>query len=75
MPKYTKEEKAQKRIDKIVDDVLARAQNGEFKKHADYHGDTGHAFTDERVLGDPEEPRCRVPVIGPIRKLPLPEGQ
>ncbi|MGW0700033.1 putative T7SS-secreted protein [Streptomyces sp. NPDC002867] len=50
MPKYTKEEKAQKRIDKIVDDVLARAQNGEFKKHADYHGDTGHGFTDERVV-------------------------
>ncbi|MEV6617180.1 putative T7SS-secreted protein [Streptomyces sp. NPDC051051] len=50
MPKYTKEEKAQKRIDKIVDEVLARAQNGELKKHADYHGDTGHGFTDERVL-------------------------
>lgn len=50
MPKCTKEEKAQKRIDKIVDDVLARAQNGELKKHADYHGDTGHGFTDERVL-------------------------
>jgi RHS repeat-associated protein len=39
MPKYTKEEKAQKRIDKIVD-----------KKHADYHGDKTHGFTDERVL-------------------------
>ncbi|MFD5944501.1 putative T7SS-secreted protein [Streptomyces collinus] len=50
MPKYTKEEKAQKRIDKIVDDVLARAQNGELKKHADYHGDKTHGFTDERVL-------------------------
>lgn len=50
MPKYTKEEKAQKRIDKIVDEVLARAQNGELKKHADYHGDTTHGFTDERVL-------------------------
>ncbi|MFI5883466.1 putative T7SS-secreted protein [Streptomyces sp. NPDC051554] len=50
MPNYTKEEKARKRVDKIVDDVLARAQNGELKKHADYHGDTGHGFTDERVL-------------------------
>ncbi|MFG2027728.1 putative T7SS-secreted protein [Streptomyces sp. NPDC048825] len=50
MPKYTKEEKAQKRIDKVVDEVLGRAQNGEFKKHADYHGDTSHGFTDERVL-------------------------
>ncbi|MFM9496158.1 putative T7SS-secreted protein [Streptomyces galilaeus] len=49
-PKYTKEEKAQKRIDKVVDEVLSRAQNGEFKKHADYHGDTSHGFTDERVV-------------------------
>jgi RHS repeat-associated protein len=50
MPKYTKEERARKRIDKIVDDVLARAQNGEIKKHRDYHGDDMHAFSDERVL-------------------------
>ncbi|GAA2933550.1 hypothetical protein GCM10010518_20510 [Kitasatospora cinereorecta] len=50
MPKYPKEEKAQKRIDKILDGIVERAENGGFKKHADYHGDTGHAFTDERVL-------------------------
>ncbi|MFE1955468.1 putative T7SS-secreted protein [Streptomyces sp. NPDC059524] len=50
MPKYTKEEKAQKRVDKVLDEVAERAKNGEFKKHADYHGDSGHGFTDEKVL-------------------------
>ncbi|MEW2554917.1 putative T7SS-secreted protein [Streptomyces zhihengii] len=50
MPKYSKEEKAQKRIDKVLDEVAQRAADGGFKKHADYHGDTGHGFTDERVL-------------------------
>ncbi|MFC4469049.1 putative T7SS-secreted protein [Streptomyces xiangluensis] len=49
-PKYTKEEKAQKRINKILDDVAERAQNGEINKHPKYHGDTRHGFTDERVL-------------------------
>ncbi|MGW4028851.1 putative T7SS-secreted protein [Streptomyces sp. NPDC004838] len=50
MPKYTKEEKAQKRIDKILDEIAERAQNGEINKHAKYHGYDRHAFTDERVL-------------------------
>jgi hypothetical protein len=50
MPKYTKEEKAQKRIDKVLDDIADRAQNGEINKHAKYHGDTRHGFSDERVL-------------------------
>ncbi|MFI6287435.1 putative T7SS-secreted protein [Streptomyces sp. NPDC051018] len=50
MPKYSKEEKAQKRVDKVLSEIAERAGNGEFKKHADYHGDTGHGFTDERVL-------------------------
>ncbi|WP_234330287.1 RHS repeat-associated core domain-containing protein [Streptomyces acidiscabies] len=50
MPKYTKEERAQKRINKIVDDIVERAQSGEFRKRQDYHGDTRHAFTDERVI-------------------------
>lgn len=50
MPKYTKEEKAQKRIDKVLDEIAERAQNGEINKHAKYHGDTRHGFTDERVL-------------------------
>ncbi|MEV7685009.1 putative T7SS-secreted protein [Streptomyces bungoensis] len=56
MPKYTKEEKAQKRIDKILDDVADRAQNGEINKHAKYHGDTRHGFTDEQVLKILKEP-------------------
>ncbi|MFG2607116.1 hypothetical protein ACGFT2_26760 [Streptomyces sp. NPDC048514] len=50
MPKYTKEERTGKRLDKIVDEVADRAQNGQFKKHLDYHGDTRHGFTDERVM-------------------------
>ncbi|MCS0604628.1 DUF6531 domain-containing protein [Streptomyces sp. LP11] len=56
MPKYTKEEKAQKRVDKILDDVADRARNGEMNKHAKYHGDTRHGFTDERVLEILKEP-------------------
>ncbi|MFD7912276.1 putative T7SS-secreted protein [Streptomyces sp. NPDC059752] len=48
-PKYTKEEKAQKRIDKVVDDVIDRAQSGGFKKHNEYHGNTMHGFSDDRV--------------------------
>ncbi|PZH15644.1 type IV secretion protein Rhs [Streptomyces sp. NTH33] len=50
MPKYTREERARKRIDKVVDDVISSAQGGEFKKHRDYHGDKSHGFSDERVL-------------------------
>ncbi|MFG2474533.1 putative T7SS-secreted protein [Streptomyces fagopyri] len=56
MPKYTKEEKAQKRIDKILDDVAERAEKGEINKHPKYHGDTRHGFTDERVLEILKEP-------------------
>ncbi|MEU6406376.1 putative T7SS-secreted protein [Streptomyces sp. NPDC046985] len=56
MPKYTKDEKAQNRIDKILDDVADRARNGEMNKHAKYHGDTRHGFTDERVLEILKEP-------------------
>ncbi|SCK61348.1 RHS repeat-associated core domain-containing protein [Streptomyces sp. AmelKG-E11A] len=50
MPKYTKEERAQKRIDRIVDDIVEKAQDGGFKKRHDYHGYTRHAFSDERVI-------------------------
>ncbi|MFH8801279.1 putative T7SS-secreted protein [Streptomyces sp. NPDC017936] len=50
MPKYTKEERAQKRINKVVDDIVERAQDGGFRKRHDYHGDTRHAFSDERVV-------------------------
>ncbi|GGT23310.1 hypothetical protein GCM10010271_28570 [Streptomyces kurssanovii] len=50
MPKYTKEERAQKRINKVVDDIVERAHDGGFRKRHDYHGDTRHAFSDERVV-------------------------
>ncbi|MGA5204075.1 putative T7SS-secreted protein [Streptomyces variegatus] len=50
MPKYTKEERAQKRINKVVDDIVERAQDSGFKKRHDYHGDTRHDFSDERVI-------------------------
>jgi hypothetical protein len=50
MPKYTKEERAQKRINKVVDDIVERAQDGGFRKRHDYHGDTRHDFSDERVV-------------------------
>ncbi|MFF3145195.1 hypothetical protein ACFVRU_26610 [Streptomyces sp. NPDC057927] len=50
MPNYTKEERAKKRLDKVVDGVIERAQNGGFKKHIDHHGDTMHGMSDERVL-------------------------
>ncbi|MFF1337604.1 putative T7SS-secreted protein [Streptomyces sp. NPDC058290] len=53
MPKYTKEEKAAKAREdalKATDEVIARAQEGKIKKAGNYHGDTRHGFTDERVL-------------------------
>ncbi|QXE33341.1 RHS domain-containing protein [Streptomyces sp. GMY02] len=50
MPKYTKEEKAQQRVLKVADGVVERAQDGRLRKDPDYHGDTRHGFTDERVL-------------------------
>ncbi|MFE7803223.1 putative T7SS-secreted protein [Streptomyces sp. NPDC057430] len=53
MPKYTKEEKAQKAREdahKTTDEVIQRAQDGRFRKGGDYHGDTRHGFSDERVL-------------------------
>ncbi|MYR40847.1 RHS repeat domain-containing protein [Streptomyces sp. SID5910] len=53
MPKYTKEEKAQKAREdalKTTDEVIKRAQEGKWKKGGDYHGDTRHGFSDERVL-------------------------
>jgi RHS repeat-associated protein len=53
MPKYTKEEKAAKAREeahKTTDDVIQRAQEGKWKRGGDYHGDTRHGFSDERVL-------------------------
>jgi RHS repeat-associated protein len=51
MPKYTKEEKAQKAREdalKAMDDVIARAQDGKMKKAGNYHADD-HGFTEEMV--------------------------
>ncbi|MCX4514793.1 DUF6531 domain-containing protein [Streptomyces sp. NBC_01619] len=51
MPKYTKEEKAQKaREDALtaMDQVIARAQEGKIKKAGNYHADD-HGFTEEMV--------------------------
>ncbi|MFF6809665.1 putative T7SS-secreted protein [Streptomyces sp. NPDC012403] len=50
MPKYTKEEKARQRAVKAADGVIEKAQGDRFRKHPDYHGDTMHGFSDERVL-------------------------
>ncbi|MFJ7066197.1 putative T7SS-secreted protein [Streptomyces sp. NPDC101115] len=44
------EEKAKQRAIKAADNVIDRAGDGRFRKHPDYHGDTMHGFTDERVL-------------------------
>ncbi|MFF5973174.1 putative T7SS-secreted protein [Streptomyces sp. NPDC012769] len=49
-PKCTKEEKARQRAVKAADGVIDRADDGRFRKHPDYHGDTMHGFSDERVL-------------------------
>ncbi|KUN90268.1 type IV secretion protein Rhs [Streptomyces bungoensis] len=53
MPKYTKEEKAQQAREKAVqtaDDVVQRAQGNRMKKAGNYHADSMHGFSDERVL-------------------------
>ncbi|MFJ8667047.1 putative T7SS-secreted protein [Streptomyces sp. NPDC093600] len=53
MPKYTKEEKAQMAREKAIqttDEVIERAQGGRMRKDGDYHGDTRHGFSDERVM-------------------------
>ncbi|MCX4783121.1 putative T7SS-secreted protein [Streptomyces sp. NBC_01264] len=52
MPKYTKEEKAQKAKDvalKAIDDVIERAQEGGMKKAGNYHAHD-HGFTEDMVL-------------------------
>ncbi|MEU7340060.1 putative T7SS-secreted protein [Streptomyces sp. NPDC007074] len=52
MPKYTKEEKAQKARDdalKAMDDVIERARDGKIKKAGNYHADD-HGFTEDMVM-------------------------
>ncbi|MEV1062949.1 putative T7SS-secreted protein [Streptomyces sp. NPDC050263] len=51
MPKYTKEEKAQKAREdalKAMDEVIERAQEGKIKKAGNYHAHD-HGFTEEMV--------------------------
>ncbi|MGP3732200.1 putative T7SS-secreted protein [Streptomyces sp. GDS52] len=53
MPKYTKEEKAQQAREKAIqtaDEVIERAQGNRMKKAGNYHADSMHSFSDERVL-------------------------
>ncbi|WP_331449183.1 putative T7SS-secreted protein [Streptomyces prasinus] len=53
MPKYTKEEKAQQAREKAIqtaDEVIERAQGNRMKKAGNYHADSMHGFSDERVL-------------------------
>ncbi|MFE9648986.1 putative T7SS-secreted protein [Streptomyces sp. NPDC006365] len=53
MPKYTKEEKAQQAREKAIqtaDEVVERAQGDRMRKAGNYHADSMHNFTDERVL-------------------------
>ncbi|CAM5621005.1 hypothetical protein SAVIM338S_05814 [Streptomyces avidinii] len=52
MPKYTKEEKAQKAKDvalKAIDDVIERAQEGGMKKAGNYHAHD-HGFSEDMVV-------------------------
>ncbi|MGW0667769.1 putative T7SS-secreted protein [Streptomyces sp. NPDC002746] len=42
--------KAKEDAKKTTDEVVERAQNGKFKRAGNYHADTGHNFSDERVL-------------------------
>ncbi|MFJ9665529.1 hypothetical protein ACIRPP_13065 [Streptomyces sp. NPDC101219] len=53
MPKYTKEEKAQQARGKALqtaDEVVERAQGDRMRKARNYHADSMHGFSDERVL-------------------------
>jgi RHS repeat-associated protein len=75
MPNYTKEERAKKRLDKVVDGVIERAQNGGFKKHIDYHGDTMHGMSDERVLEILKNPDAVYQSTGTGGRLTFRQGE
>jgi RHS repeat-associated protein len=75
MPNYTKEEKARKRLDKLVDGVVERAQDGEFKKHPKYHGDSMHGFSDERVVEILKNPDAVYHSTGTAGKLLFRQGE
>ncbi|MEU9670611.1 putative T7SS-secreted protein, partial [Streptomyces bobili] len=74
-PKYTKEEKAQKRLDKVVDGVIENAQSGGFKKHNDYHADTRHGFSDERVGEILKNPDAVYQSTGTAKRLMFRQGE
>lgn len=74
-PKYTKEEKAQKRLDKVVDEVVDRAQSGGFRKRHDYHGDTGHGFSDDRVTEILKNPHAVYQSTGQKGKFMFRQGE
>ncbi|MFF3000558.1 putative T7SS-secreted protein [Streptomyces sp. NPDC057950] len=75
MPNYTKEERAKRRLDKIVDGVIDRAQNGEVRKHVDYHGDTMHGMSDERVLEILKNPDAVYQSTGTAGRLTFRQGE
>ncbi|MFE1810931.1 putative T7SS-secreted protein [Streptomyces sp. NPDC059533] len=53
MPKYTKEQKAQQARERAIetaDAVVKRAQSDRMNKAANYHADSTHGFSNERVL-------------------------
>ncbi|MEU9190556.1 RHS repeat-associated core domain-containing protein, partial [Streptomyces sp. NPDC048484] len=75
MPKYTKEERDQKRINKIVDGIVDRANNAEFKKRFDYHGDTRHGFSDERVIEILKNPDAVYHSTGQAGKFTFRQGE
>lgn len=75
MPKYTKEEKAQKRLDKVVDDVIENAQDGGVKKHAKYHGDTSHGFSDDRITEILKNPDAVYQTTGTSQRLMFRQGE
>lgn len=75
MPNYTKEERAKKRLDKVVDGVIERAENGTFRKHVDYHGDTMHGMSDERVLEILKNPDAVYQSTGTGGRLTFRQGE
>ncbi|WP_406386403.1 putative T7SS-secreted protein [Streptomyces sp. NBC_00211] len=75
MPKYTKEEKAEKRLNKVVDDVIERAEDGGFRKHSEYHGDTRHAMSDERVTEILKNPDAVYQSTGTGQRLIFRQGE
>ncbi len=70
MPKYTKEELA----DKTTDKVIELAREGRMKKAGNYHADTGHGFSDQQVLGILKNPDAVYRSTGTADKLIFRKG-